>query len=403
MKKTTSMRLSFIIAFFLLFVLAACSGSAPTGQADPQNEPAVLEAVKSSSSIIAEGRVVPLEEAVLSFTAPGVIDEVFVQEGEQVEAGQTIARLMGNEQLEAAIAAAEMQVLTAEQELANLKDTASLERAQAQLAIVEARKELDKIQKRKNSQDYQHGNQDQVDIARAHYVMAEDGVENATQLYDLFDHLSEEDPNRAEAFSQLAAARQQRDKALANLNWLLAKPNDLDIAEIDAQMALVQAKLADAEARFETLKDGPDASKVSLLQARLASAQAQLKAARSSLSDLELLAPFAGTISSIQIAGGEFVSPGMAVAKLSDQSEWLIRTTDLTELNVARIQPGMPAMIRFDAVPDLEVIGRVLHVENFGENRQGDIVYTVVLKLEQPEPRLRWNMSAMVTFVEKVE
>ena len=37
-------------------------------------------------------------------------------------------------------------------------------------------------------------------------------------------------------------------------------------------------------------------------------------------------------------------------------------------------------------------------IEQFGQSYQGDIVYAVVLKLNQPDPRLRWNMTATVTF-----
>jgi hypothetical protein len=33
-----------------------------------------------------------------------------------------------------------------------------------------------------------------------------------------------------------------------------------------------------------------------------------------------------------------------------------------------------------------------------GSNRQGDIVYTAEIALAQTDPRLRWNMTAVVTF-----
>jgi HlyD family secretion protein len=37
-------------------------------------------------------------------------------------------------------------------------------------------------------------------------------------------------------------------------------------------------------------------------------------------------------------------------------------------------------------------------IDKFGENHLGDIVYAVTLKLNQPDPRLCWNMTAIVTF-----
>jgi len=126
-----------------------------------------------------------------------------------------------------------------------------------------------------------------------------------------------------------------------------------------------------------------------------------LAAANAMLQDLELKAPFSGEISSLSVTVGEFVTTGAAVAQLVDSSQLFVETTDLTELNIARVYEGQPAMIHFDALPDIGLIGRVTNIKPFGENRQGDIVYTVVLKLETPDERLRWNMTASVDFLEK--
>ncbi len=380
--------------------LSSCSGGAMA--ATPQVVP-TQPAVKSSNVIVAEGRVIPAQEATLSFISSGVIQEVLVHEGDRVEAGQVLARLTGNEQLEAAVASSGLDVLAAEQELKRLQDGLELERADAQLALTQARKELDKAQKRLYSKAYQRGDQDQVDIARANYVVAEDGVSKAEQLYDQVDDRSQDDPVRAEALSQLAAARQQRDVSLANMNYLLSKPNEMDVAEIDAQLAVAQAHLTEAERRLGMLQDGPDASQLALAQARLKSAQTNLDAARASLTNLELSAPFAGTVNDIQVAAGEFVSTGVAVARLSDPSAWLVETTDLIELNVARVWVGMPATVRFDALPDIELFARVVEIKAFGENRQGDIVYPVLLRIEQLDARMRWNMTASVSFIEKLD
>jgi multidrug resistance efflux pump len=93
-----------------------------------------------------------------------------------------------------------------------------------------------------------------------------------------------------------------------------------------------------------------------------------------------------------------FVQPGMEMAKLADSSSWLVKTTDLTELNVVRIQPGMDATVTLDALPDVQMAAQVQTIDKFGQSYQGDIVYAVILKLDKPDPRLRWNMTATVTF-----
>jgi HlyD family secretion protein len=393
----------FGIAILLVLVLAGCSAAAqPTAAPQPavQEE---LPPVRASSSVIAEGRVIPAQDASLSFQTGGVVGEVLVKEGDLVQAGQPLIRLVGDEQIQAAVSTAELELLSAQQALDDLYTNLDVARAQAQLAIAEARKELDKAEKRLDSRDYRRGDQEQVDIARSNYIIAEDGVSEAEELYDRVDDRDEDDPVRAEAFSQLAAARQRRDTALANLNYLLAKPNELDVAQIDANLAVAQSNLADAQRRYDRLQNGPDAQQLALAEGRLSNAKVNLDAARARLDDLELTAPFAGTVSTLEATVGEFVSPGMAVARLADFSTWYVETTDLTELSVARITLGQPAMVQFDALPDVGSIGRVTTIEPFGENRQGDIVYTVVLRLEAPDENLRWNMTSSVEFLEKEE
>ncbi len=395
--------------FFMLLILslafAGCSGdnkaqaaASATGSPSTGEE---IPPVRSGSSVMAEGKVIPVQETTLSFITGGVVDQMFVSEGDHVKAGQPLIRLNGKEKFESAAAAAELELLTAQQAYNDLKSTAEVARSQAQFNLAAAQKELDKAEKRIYSKDYKRGDQEQIDTARANYIIAEDGVKQATKIYDRVDDRPEDDPVRAEAFSHLAATRQIRDTALANLNYLIEKPNNIDIAEVDAKLAVAQANVAEAQRQLALVQDGPDKDKLALAEARMKNAKAGLNAANSSLADLELTAPFDGTISSLEISTGELASPGTPVVQLADFSSWTVETTDLTELNIARIKIGQPAMVRFDALPDIGIIGRVTQIKTLGENRQGDIVYTVVLKLENGDERLRWNMTASVTFLEK--
>ena len=83
--------------------------------------------------------------------------------------------------------------------------------------------------------------------------------------------------------------------------------------------------------------------------------------------------------------------------RLADTATWQIETTDLTELNIVNVSEGTPVTMTFDAIPGLELPGKVSKIRSFGESKQGDIVYTVIVTPTQPDPRLRWNMTAKVT------
>ena len=87
---------------------------------------------------------------------------------------------------------------------------------------------------------------------------------------------------------------------------------------------------------------------------------------------------------------------GVPVARIADTSTWQVETTDLTEINVVNVKEGDPVTITLDAISGLELTGKVQRIKGFGENKQGDIVYTIVVVLDKQDERLRWNMTAKV-------
>jgi HlyD family secretion protein len=93
----------------------------------------------------------------------------------------------------------------------------------------------------------------------------------------------------------------------------------------------------------------------------------------------------------------EYVAPGAPIVQLADAGGWQIETSDLTELNVGNVHVGAPATISFDALPGVTLPGTVMRIKGFGENKQGDITYKVVVKPAQQDARLHWNMTASVS------
>jgi HlyD family secretion protein len=51
----------------------------------------------------------------------------------------------------------------------------------------------------------------------------------------------------------------------------------------------------------------------------------------------------------------------------------------------------------FDAIPGFELPGKVSKIKLYGDTKQGDIVYTVIITPDQQDTRLRWNMTAKVS------
>jgi multidrug resistance efflux pump len=190
--------------------------------------------------------------------------------------------------------------------------------------------------------------------------------------------------------SEIASARAQVEQAQATLDKTKAPALASDIAAAEGEVRRAEAQLAG-------LKAGTRPETIAAAQADLTSAQTSLMQRQLDLANTELKAPFAGTIASLNLEAGEQVVASTPVAQLADQSEWLIETDDLTEINVVYVNVSDTVDISIDALPDLKLTGTVERIKPLGENKQGDITYTATIIPNSTDQRLRWNMSASVT------
>jgi HlyD family secretion protein len=139
------------------------------------------------------------------------------------------------------------------------------------------------------------------------------------------------------------------------------------------------------------MKGGVDADQLAVLEARLDAAEAGVAA-------FTVTAPFDGVVADLTAKPGASVHSGETAVTVADFSNWLVKTTDLTEIDVVKLHEGDPAAVSLDALPDLKLNGTILSIgRTFSEN-QGDVVYEVVILLDEAQPAMRWGMTASVSF-----
>lgn len=371
-------------------IVSGCSGASTAATATPTStgESDFVPVVSAT------GKVVPATWANLSFPTAGVVEKLEVAEGDEVERGQVLIRLRGSEALQAALAAAELEEMSARQALDTLLENADVARAEAQLAVAQARDAFDNADKRyQYQQKGSRATSQTIDGVEAQLVLAEEAVNAAEDDVSNVSYLSTDDPKRAAAESALYNARHARDVVQASLNWYTGAPTDIDQALLEGERAQAEAALAEAERAFEKVKDGPDPDALGLAQAQLKNAEAQVEGAKAALADLSLVAPFAGTVSSVDVRPNEWVTPGTPVVVLGDLSGLRVETTDLNEIDVASVKVGAPVSVTFDALADTLVDGKVLSISPKSGEGSG-VNYTVVIALDQIPDRLRWGMTA---------
>ncbi len=346
---------------------------------------------------LTEARVIPVQNAALSFPIAGIVDEVLIGEGEDVKSGDVIARLKGMDRARATVTQAEMLVLSSQKNLDDFTEKSSVSTADAELILAQARIELKNAQDARKSLDYQQVSNAALDGLRATYFLALDEFKDAEDEYEPYKDRGEKDLEKAAFLSKLSNARLAKDRALYNLNKALEMPEPEKVAKADARLSLAEAALADAEMTYDKVKNGPDPSQLVILEAALTNANTQLEAARATLRDLELIAPFDGTVVSNDLKPGQAVNSSISVM-LGDLSAWQIETTDLVELDIVNIQPGDTVSVTFDAIPSLKITGVVNRIKQLGQATKGDTTYTATIDLDQNDPRILWNMKAFVEF-----
>ncbi len=350
------MKTARIIALLALpsLLLAAC---APSTAATPTAAAATPKAV---AVVVAEGRVEPIRYAEIGLNASGLVSEVLQKQGDTVGAGQVVARLENGEAktLESAQAEALSQV------------TKSYE------AVRDAQYDLDNFTVPYDLADMTPRQAVELTLQR---------LNAARDAFEPYKYVSEKQLELTEAEKDnpvLRSTPKRLKKALDDawekyrraVKWL----------EYDSALNDAKTQLAQAQKDYDSLQDTSYTEGTAGVRAALANA--------------ELRAPFSGTITNLDLKVGEFAASATPVMTIADLSNWVVKTTDLTEIDVVRIKEGQPVTLTLDALPDVTLKGYVLSIaQNYAE-KQGDIVYEVTVLLTDKEPSMRWGMTAQVNF-----
>ncbi len=367
------------------------------GPSVPTSSDAPADAGARDSDIAASGVVVPADQVVVAAAVSGNLTSLDVEAGDMVKTGQVLAGFAGIERLTAAVEAAHLELLAAEQALADLIENGDQARAQAQLRLAKAQDVFDQAEKRRGWKEYRVGNDNQIAVARADLIVAQDRVKTAEDTFGNFADNPEDNLNKAAALSALSAARTARDKAQANLNYLLSLPNPIEVAKADAELEVARTELEAAQREFDTLQNGPDPEARALAEARVKNARAQLAASQAALDDLTLKAPIDGTVSRLNLHKGEWVLPGQAILTISDLDHLRVETTDLSERSVPAVTIDQTVTVFIEAL-NQQVTGRVIEIAPLADTIGGDVVYKTTIELDTYPDGLRAGMSVDVYF-----
>lgn len=343
-------RFLYAIVLLSLGLLVAACGSAAATTATPEALPTVV----ADNTIIAEGRLEPIHYAEIAFNAGGTVSEVMVKEGQEVKKGDLLVRL--GDASDTNYAAAQLELATAQQALNDLQNTAGTDLAQTVIDLKEAR-------------------EDQVKAENYLYYL-----ENTEKIPQTNTEVILVQTWRGYQYEY----RKKNIKGPAPQDWIVEARNDLD---------LKTARVDELERAYERMKDGVDTDQLAVLEARV-------NAAKAKVDSFSVTAPFDGVVARMNAKIGNSINPGEVAVTVADFSAWVVKTTDVTEIDVVNLSEGQPVAITFDAFPNQELQGNIVSIGQTYTENQGDVVYEVTVMLANTDPSMRWGMTAAVKFAD---
>jgi HlyD family secretion protein len=368
-----------------ILLLTGCGSASTKDTTIPASTPSGTGGV-----VLAEGRIVPRDFTNLYVGAPGKVGDVLVTEGETVSKGAVLLRLADREAYQANLAAAQAEMVSAQQALDQLKRTADLAYNQALLDEADAQKAFNAA-----LQAWDDFNQDQyekdLDKAKSDVATALSELKDAQTEFDKYADREKDNPDRVRTKRALDNAQTKYDDAVIRQTEIENK-----YIQVKSNLEVARARLAEATRIRKLRENGPDTDQLALLQADLAAAQAGLTAAQSALDNLDVVAPYDGVVARIDISAGENALPSLPVIVFADISQWYVETTDFTEKELVNIKVGQLVTIVPDALPNLALTGVIERIGLTYLEKVGDIVYPVRIRLDPSDAALRWGMTVEV-------
>jgi HlyD family secretion protein len=341
--------------------------------AELAEETAVAEYGTLFVTVSASGSIVPQTEIGLAFSTGGQVDEVLVEEGDQVQAGDPLVRLD----------AAELDLQVTQAEIA-------LRQAEIQLEELLEGAEPDQITRARDARDQAAV---ALELAQTSYAAAQDStavnemLERAQQDYDdaqgKYNYWwSKWNDGEADHWYVRDAQDKLEDAELALRRAQQAADQQLQSASLELERA--EANYRQAQSELETLLAGADDKDVERAQLQVDQAQASLDQAHLRLKRATLTAPLDGTVTAVNVQVAEMAPAGQPAVVLSDLNALAVDIV-LDEEDVALVSVGQEARVTLDAVPGVELGGQVVYIAPVADTRSGVVLYPVTVRLQSSE------------------
>jgi len=334
------------------------------------------------------GTLQAVPSATLSWESVGIVDVFEVEVGDKISKDDVLMTLT-DDSLDSAILEAQASLLDAEVTLENLKKTnTDLYNATQTLADAEYA-----LRQYKSDRDYYNrkgASDEAIDAVRSAYYDAKQVVWEKEIAYDALADLESDDPQKVAAYDERKTAIEARDKALRNLNNLLGVYYDYGVETNFIDYDLGLAAVEEARVAYKRYLNQDN---------EIAAAEASVQALQNTINTGRIIAPFDGTVTSIEAVAGELVASGDEAIRL-DNLESLMVNVSISEVDINKVMVGQKAVITFDAIADKVYSGFVDSIATAGvEDSNGVVQFSVWVKVEDSDSQVKPGFTSVVSII----
>ena len=404
-----------IVAFSLLDLSTATTTAQDSTANIPILETTLIQSDSVNSSINATGAIVPNREVNLAFQYTSPVTEIFVEVGDTVVAGQILARLDADDvqqNFEVAVFNAENQQISYDELVGQPRD---VDLAAAEAALRAAQLNLG------GSTVLTGAGSTQAEIQRVQLELAKnqmwqtalsrdsvlESVVGAGTSLDSFEpYPSNGFGGQLDLSSSLNDLQDGYNSTLANLWSIEGTLNAVD-ANRAYNEAQYQAELirppryggvggaglqrTQAEQELDRLLNGPQETDLEYSQIDLALANLSLAQMELQLGYVELIAPFDGVITDVNLTIGE-IPPAFGAIAMMDDSQFKVNL-DIDEIDIMQVGVGQTVDFIVDALANDDISGIVEHVSLTPNQNTQVVSYNVRVLLDDTNAPIRAGMS----------
>jgi RND family efflux transporter MFP subunit len=323
--------------------------------------------VPITETVASSGRVTGTTETFVGAQAQGVVDRLYVKEGDQVKPGQTLA-VLKNDVAEAQVNQAQQAVETARAQLTQTSrgpmpselEAAKAQASQAESQVAQQRAAITQAQKNVVQQQ-----------AQLKQLQAEEALQS--KQYARTRTLSQQGVvPRAELDQAQTNLQVARDRVAAQQQAIaLAQAN---VRQSRASLQSAQANALAQQARARTVESGARPEDVQVARRRLDEAAKALEVARRQAANSVVTAPFQGLVTEITAQLGQSVGAQGVLKLVSGELEINV---NVDESNLSDLKVGQSAVISSSTFTNSTFEGSVTRIGPAVDVSRGTIQVTV--------------------------